>query len=536
MVRRAEVDVTRAKLVRQILTLAAVAAVVAAGVVVFRATRPKAAAFVLPTEIVAKRDILVTIEATGTVEPIDLVEVKSKASGQILKMPVEVGTKVSKGDLLALIDTVDVANQYAQARAALRAAEAKSEVSAAQKKRTKELYDQQIVTTTDMESATLDFANAQSALVKARTDLDNARQRREDTTVRAPVTGTILEQVATLGQVIASATSSASGGTTLLNMADLSRIRLRTLVSESDIGKVQAGLTATVTVDAFPNRPFEGQVEKIEPKAVVQQSVTMFPVLISLSNERGLLLPGMNGEVTVMIEQRQGVTAVPLDAVRTVREMNTVAIALGVNPDSARADLQKQIDERRAAFAARAGGDSARAAGGGSGSGGPGGTGGGTGGAGGWTRGGGMAGPGGMGGRRGGPGGGGARRAGGMAGTGGFTAAGAGDAAGGFGARAQFVFVKAGESLRPRLVRIGLSDYDYAEIVRGVQEGETVVLLNVAELQARRKQDQEQIRARMGNGLPGSQGSGTTRGTGGGRASGGSGGSGGGPRPGGGGR
>lgn len=523
------------------LTLAGVVAVVAAGVLVFRTTRPKAAAFVLPTEVVAKRDIMVTIEATGTVEPIDLVEVKSKASGQILKMPVEVGTRVDKGDLLALIDTVDVANQYAQARAALRAAEAKSEVSAAQKKRTKELYDQQIVTTTDMESATLDFANAQSALVKARTDLDNARQRREDTTVRAPVTGTILEQVATLGQVIASATSSASGGTTLLNMADLSRIRLRTLVSESDIGKVQPGLTATVTVDAFPNRPFEGQVEKIEPKAVVQQSVTMFPVLISLSNDQGLLLPGMNGEVTVMIEQRQGVTAVPLDAVRTVREMNTVATALGVNPDSARADLQKQIDERRAAFAARAGGDSAGAAGGGSGvagngpgtgTGGPGGRSGGTGGAGGWTRSGsggtgGSGGPGSPGGRSGGTSATGARRAGGMAGTGGFAAGGAGDAAGGFGARAQFVFIKAGESLRPRLVRVGLSDYDYAEIVRGVQEGETVVLLNVAELQARRKQDQEQIRARMGNGLPGSQGSGTTRGTGGGRPSSGSGGSGG---------
>ena len=140
----------------------------------------------------------------------------------------------------------------------------------------------------------------------ARTNLDLARQRLEDATVRAPIAGTVLSQTVSVGQVISSATSSVSGGTTLLTMADLSRIRVRVMVSETDVGNVQAGQPATVTVDAFPNRAFQGMVEKIEPQAVVDQSVTSFPVLVSLQNPGGQLLPGMNGEVTILVAQRNG--------------------------------------------------------------------------------------------------------------------------------------------------------------------------------------------------------------------------------------
>src|SRR2546428_3730077 len=105
-------------------------------------------------------------------------------------------------------------------------------------------------------------------------------------------------------------------------MADLSRIRVRTMVSESDIGKVRPGQEATVLADAYPQRTFQGLVEKIEPQAVVQQSVTMFPVLVSISNEAGLLLPGMNGEVSMLVDQRSQVLAGPGDARPSVRELS----------------------------------------------------------------------------------------------------------------------------------------------------------------------------------------------------------------------
>jgi len=468
-------------------------------VLLLRGGNKKAKAEIM-TVPVERRDIALTIEATGTVEPIDLVEVKSKASGQIVRMPVQVGSVVRRGDLLAQIDPRDVQNQYAQALAALRAAQAKVQISAAQKKRADALFSQGITTADEHESAVLDYANSQAQLVKARTDVDLARQRREDATVRAPSAGTIIQQTVSTGQVISSATSSASGGTTLLQMADLGRIRMRGLVGETDIGNVRIGQTATVTVDAFPNRTFTGSVEKIEPQAVVQQSVTMFPVLISISNDERLLLPGMNGEVSMLVDQRQDVPAIPVDAVRSVRELPLVAQALGLDPAKAKNEVDREIAERRSARAAAAsdsgtlgGGarfapDSARGRrfGGGGGRGGA------------WdslraSR------RGRFGGRGGGGFGGGGGGFGGGAGTGG---------GGGRGSRAQVAFVKTEKGIEPRVVRLGLSDFDYAEVLSGVNEGEQVVLIGVAEAQASRTETQNRIRQRMGSGVPGVPGGG----------------------------
>ena len=247
------------------------------------------------------------------VEPINVVEVKSKASGQILKMPVETGTLVKPGDLLVQIETRDVQNQYDQAAAALAASRSRLEVADAAKRRADELFKGRIITAAEHETAQLDYANAQSALVAARTNLDLNKQRLEDATVRAPVAGTIIDKTVSLGTVITSATGAFGGGTTLLKMADL--------------GQVRAGQTATVTVDAYPDRRFSGTVEKIEPQAVVQQNVTMFPVLVTLQNIEGLLKPGMNGETSVLVDQRNNVLAVPNDAVRNTREAAATAPA-----------------------------------------------------------------------------------------------------------------------------------------------------------------------------------------------------------------
>ena len=533
-------------------TILIVAGLVVVGAAVARfVLRPRTAPLAIPTEAVERRDIAMTIEATGTVEPIDLVEVKSKASGQILAMPVEVGSHVEVGDLLAQIDTVDVENAYEQALAALRAAQAKNDISSAQNKRADDLFGQGVITADEHESATLDYANAQSALVKARTDLVTARQRRADATVRAPVVGTVLEQLVTVGQVITSATTSVSGGTALLHMADLRRIRMRVLVAESDIGRVQPGQGATVTVDAFPDRPFSGHVEKVEPQAVIQQSVTMFPVLVSIPNEGGLLLPGMNGEVSMLIDERTGVLAVPVDAVRSVRELPALASALDMNPDSLKAQVERQVSARRERFAAgadssagrrrmgRAGADSTLAGrGGGRRWGGAGGAGNGRGGAGGGGDpaagasaggfGGGGGGGGGAGGSGGGFGGGGGFNGGGGTGGGGFAAGGGSGPRGG---RASIVFVKTARGFEPRIVRLGLSNYDYAQVVDGLQEGEEVALLSVAELQAKRRQDQSRLRERLGSGVPGVPGAGAGGGGGGRGAGGGGGGAGGGGRP-----
>ena len=292
---------------------------------------------------VERRDIVVDAEATGVVEPINVIEVKSKASGQIERMPVETGTRVKPGDLLVQVDTRDVRNQYNQALADLRAAQARVQVAAAQRKRSEDLFKQQIITAQEQETAQLDFANAQAQVTRADASLDLAQQRLEDATVRAPLAGTIIEKTVSTGQVITSATGAFGGGTLLLKMADLSQVRVRALVNETDIGNIQPGQQATVTVDAYPDRPFRGSVEKIEPQAVVQQNVTMFPVLVAVSNREGLLMPGMNGEVSVLVERRENVISVPNDAVRPPRDITAAAAALGLNADSVRRQVQAQF-------------------------------------------------------------------------------------------------------------------------------------------------------------------------------------------------
>ena len=316
-------------------------AAIAVGVVA--CSGKKAAGVPIPTAAIERRDIIVDASATGAVEPINVVEVKSKASGQITQMPVETGTLVKPGDLIVQLDTRDVKNQFDQTMADVRAAEAKLQVSEAQKKRSDDLFASRIITAQEHETAALDYANAQAQAVRARTNLDLAQQRLEDATVRAPISGTVIEKTVSLGQVITSGTSSLGGGTTLIKMADLNKVRVRALVTEADIGTIQAGLSATVTVDAYPDRPFRGSVEKIEPQAVVQSSVTMFPVLITISNLEGLLKPGMNGEVSILIDRRDDVLAVPNDAIRNMREAATAAVALGLNPDTVQAQIREQM-------------------------------------------------------------------------------------------------------------------------------------------------------------------------------------------------
>jgi HlyD family secretion protein len=501
------------------------------------------------TTPVERRDIVVEAQATGTVEPVDTVAVKSKAGGLVIKLPVEIGSQVKPGDLLVQIDTRDLRNQYEQARAALAAAQAQLAAARAARDRADQLASQRVITAAEHETTTASYASAQSQVVTARTNLDIAQQKLDDATVRAQVAGTVISKPISVGTVISSATTSVGGGTTLLTIADLSRVRMRTLVNETDIGNVKVGQPATVTVDAFPDRRFNGTVEKIEPQAVVQQSVTMFPVLVSLQNSDRALLPGMNGEVTMRVQQRDNVLAVPVDAVRGTRDMATAAQALGISADSAQQLLRAQFASRSTAggpggsddvqndvgqtvpvtdsackavaaalgakpalqarmdslrqrarggeidFQAmrdsmqalyRQAGVDPRAAG-----------------AcqrrrfasgGGSTDGAGNGGGGGGGG-------GGAR--GGFGGASGGGSSRGGSSRGGTALTRGVVFVKDSTGWSPRFVQLGVSNYDYTEVRGNVKEGDQVALLGAALLQQQRQQQNERIRSVTGGPLGG---------------------------------
>jgi HlyD family secretion protein len=304
-----------------------------------RAAEPVAPLYDTATLEIA--DIEVTVEAAGVIEPETTVEVKSKASGEILTVHAETGDIVEAGMLLVEVEKRTPRNRLAEAEAGLIAAQARRNIARTQMERGETLFESGTLTQADFEQTQLEYANAEAQVVSSEVAVENARISMDDTDVRAPITGTIIEKAVEPGMVISSPTQAVSGGSVLMKMADLTAVQVRTLVDETDIGKIVPAMRTRVTVAAYPNQPFDGEVLKIEPQAIVESNVTRFAVLIALENRRGLLKPGMNAEVEIEIAARRGVPAVPAAALRTDGDIPSTAAMLGLTEGELRTLLDR---------------------------------------------------------------------------------------------------------------------------------------------------------------------------------------------------
>ena len=300
----------------------------------------------IQTEAVRARDLNITADATGVIEPVEIVDIKSKASGQVTEVAVESGSEVKKGDVLVRIDPREVEQRYQQALASRDAAVARRDVSFANRAMNRQLYAEKVISEQEFRQGMSDSASAATSLMSAEAALSIAQQQREDVVIRASLDGTITEKLVATGAVIQSSTSGNSAGTNLLRMADLTKVRIRASFNETDIANIRVGLPVEVKVDAFADKVFVGELTKIEPIAQVQQSVTMFPVQIAIDNSDRQLKPGMNAEVSVTVAEVYDVLAVPSDALRTLREAEYTATLLKLNPDTVR----KQVNAQEAAM------------------------------------------------------------------------------------------------------------------------------------------------------------------------------------------
>jgi HlyD family secretion protein len=280
---------------------------------------------------VARRTLSIDVEAAGVIEPIRTVEIKSKASGEILEITADTGDTVQRGALLVRIDQRTPRNRLGQAVAQFNAAKARRVNAQSQLQRADKLLANQWINQADYDNLVMAVANAEADVVAQRINAENAQIALDDTEVRAPSTGTILTRRVEPGQVISSPTMDVGGGSLLLTMADLSKVRVRARVDETDIGKLAPGMRSDVTVASFPGRRFVGTIEKLEPQAIVEQNVTLFPVLISLPNEERLLRPGMNVDVKLAVSRREQVLSIPVTALRTERDIATTAKLLGLD-------------------------------------------------------------------------------------------------------------------------------------------------------------------------------------------------------------
>ena len=288
---------------------------------------------------VERGPLALTVEAAGVIEPLSTVELKSKASGEILEIGADTGDTVNRGALLVRIDPRTPRNRLAQAEAQLNAAHAERSTALGQLQRGRTLLASQWINQAEFDQLELAVANAEAAVVETRVDVENAQIALEDTEVRAPSDGTILTKLVERGQVISSPTTDVGGGTALLEMADLREVRVRALVDETDIGKLAPGQPARITVASYPGRDFTGKIEKIEPQAIVDQNVTLFPVLVSLPNPDGRLRPGMNVEATFDAARQEQVLTVPMAALRTDRDLSATAKMLGRSDEELAAEI-----------------------------------------------------------------------------------------------------------------------------------------------------------------------------------------------------
>ena len=283
---------------------------------------------------VSEKKLEVSIEASGIIEAIASVEIKSKASGEILYLGAEVGDTVEKGSMLGQIDQRTPKNILDQSESDLEASKVRLDNAKSQFERGAELHSKGSISDKDYEDIQENYAQAKSTVVRTEVSYENAKIALDDTVVRSPVAGTIISRPVEVGQVISSPTMAVGGGTILMTLADLSKVRVRALVDEIDVGKVSIGQVVSIKVAAYRDKEFFGTVSKVEPLARVEQNVTTFPVLIDIDNDENLLLLGMNTDVVIEILNKDVSVTAPSMSLRTRKDIYSAASILNIPTES----------------------------------------------------------------------------------------------------------------------------------------------------------------------------------------------------------
>lgn len=265
------------------------------------------------TAEVTRGSVTQTVSANGTLNPVVLVSVGTQVSGTVKKLYVDFNDKVKAGQPLLELDDALVSASERQSAASVVNAQAALDLAVANEARMKALLAQEFVSKQEYDQAAQVLKSARAQLAQAQAQ--NARDRANlgFTTIRSPVDGVVIDRVVDLGQTVAASFQTP----TLIKIAqDLSEMRIDTSFAEADIGSIREGQKARFTVDAFPNRNFEGVVQQIRLNPTSQQNVVTYNVRISVSNPEQILLPGMTAYVTIGVQQRDDVLLVPNAALR----------------------------------------------------------------------------------------------------------------------------------------------------------------------------------------------------------------------------
>src|ERR1017187_10128443 len=312
---------------------------------------------------VERMDLARSVVATGKIEPTTKVEIKSKASGIILKLPVNVGDRVRQGQVICELDQNDLLPRVRQAQAALGMADAALKSTQAEYERAKveaegpdlpflkqdmerarQMFLEKVAPRTArddaeknyelgknrQQQAVVNLGVAQAAIRKAEAQVEQSRAQLSTTeedlrnaTIVSPIDGVVLSRDREVGDAVSSILTMGSGATLIMTVRDLREVYVKGKVDESDIGKVFLGQGARITVESYKDQKFAGKVTKISPMGVEKDNVTTFEVRVSISNESRKLMATMTANAELMLEERKRVLAVPEGAILYKKDKTT---------------------------------------------------------------------------------------------------------------------------------------------------------------------------------------------------------------------
>jgi HlyD family secretion protein len=348
---------------------------------------------------VEKGDLAKSVVATGKVEPITKVEVKSKASGIVKKLYVEYGDKVKKGQLLAQLDKEEITAQVEQAKAGLAGAEANLTSAQADYQRAKvdaespdvpllkKAYDRALqmqkdgvvsdsaldeaekayklaVNKRDVARAQLQvlqakIAQSQAEVARDKANLAQLEEQLSYTDIVSPIDGIVLSRDVEVGDAVSSILVLGSSATLVMTIGDTSQVYVKGKVDEADIGRVYLGQPSRIKVESFKDKTFNGKVTKISPMGVEKDNVTTFEVRVSIDNPSGELKAEMTANAEIILDEHKNVLQIPEGSILYDKDRNAsvevpdpkgkdgkkkVAINIGIS-NGAKTEVLKGLNE-----------------------------------------------------------------------------------------------------------------------------------------------------------------------------------------------
>ena len=273
------------------------------------------------TAAVAPANIMNSITATGTIEPVTSVTVGTQVSGIVSKLYVDYNTVVKKGQVIAELDKTNLMSQLNSAKTQLATAQSQLNYQTTNFNRYKTLYQKGLVAADDFDNAKLSYTQAKEQVASAKEEVQRAQTNLGYATITSPIDGIVLSKSVEEGQTVAASFSTPE----LFTIAqDLTNMQVVANVDEADIGDVKEGERVSFTVDAYPDDTFEGTVKQVRQEATTTNNVVTYEVVISAPNADLKLKPGLTANVTIYTAERKGVLSVPSKALRFTPQKETV--------------------------------------------------------------------------------------------------------------------------------------------------------------------------------------------------------------------